>query len=516
MPLGQLGELLPVALAHAPASIVITTAAGRIVYVNPEFERITGYAAAEAVGRTPAMLKSGKHDADVYRRMWATLKDARIWQGELVNRRKSGELYAAEVTISPVRGADGKIQYYVGSHRDVTRERALRAVLEDRARELAQVRAEQDEFVASVGLALSEPLAELARTCAHGDEAARARTVELARRLSARVDELRELHRVGRDHALFTRVELGEVLAEVQRDLPGPTVACDALPAVFGNRTQIRELFRLLVTQTAQRAGPAARVTVGAEDATDAPGYVEIAVCADGAPIPETDRERIFSPFFKGAHGEDGAALAICRKIAERHGGHARAVAVERGSKLCVTLPSGGSRLALERDVTAAHFHEPPPEEGLLRLLVVESDPLSAERIAAAVGSSARPETAATAADALAQVAASPPDAVLISTDLPDAGGLELLERLRRSAPTVPVLVVTGAGDERLAVLAMQLGAADYVTHEEVPAVLRRAVLAAVQKAQAARELETARGDLIGIVTHDLKNPLSNMLSYTI
>ena len=524
----DVGTLVATALAHAPVSIVVTTADGRIVYVNPEFERVTGYASAEAIGRTPALLKSGQQRPEIYERMWAALRAGHPWRGELVNRRKSGELYAAALSISPVLDEQGCVVHFVGSHRDVTQDRALRAVLEDRARELAVVREEQDEFVANVGVALSEPLRELAQVAAGATDAAGSSVAALVKRLAGRVDELMHLQRVGRDHALFTRVDLEELMTEVASDLSGAIaerqgrLELQPLPAVFGSRPMMRELLRMLVAHALHHGGPSPHVRIREVRPCATPGYVELAVSCDGPSIPESERERMFLPFYR-AHqdGSDGAVLALCRKAAERHGGRLWAAAPPRGIELRTTLPSARGRLALERAVNAARFQAPESTgevDGPLRVLVVENDPLTAERVVAGLrpdAESVRVETASTAAEALQRAGAEDLDAALISTDLPDAGGLELLERLRRQTPGLPVLVVTGVGDERLAVLAMKMGAADYVTHEEIPAVLRRAVLSAVSSARAARALDAARGDLIGIVTHDLKNPLANILGYT-
>ena len=101
---------------------MIADAAGVIEYVNPAFEALTGYSRAEVVGRTPALLKSGKHDARFYRRMWRTLRAGKPFRGVFVNRRKSGELFHEEEIIRPVRGPGGRVAYFVSSGRDVTQQ----------------------------------------------------------------------------------------------------------------------------------------------------------------------------------------------------------------------------------------------------------------------------------------------------------------------------------------------------------------------------------------------------------
>jgi PAS domain S-box-containing protein len=123
--LTQTQRHLATAIEQAGESIVITDTQGTIQYVNPAFERITGYSQAEAVGQNPRFLKSGKHTTAFYQTLWATITAGQVWQGRLVNRKKDGTLYTEEATISPVRNESGEIASYVAVKRDVTRELRL-------------------------------------------------------------------------------------------------------------------------------------------------------------------------------------------------------------------------------------------------------------------------------------------------------------------------------------------------------------------------------------------------------
>ena len=105
---------------ECPDAVLITNADGVIEYVNPAFEALTGYSRLEAVGRTPAMLKSGTHDAEFYRQIWSDILQGRGFRGVFFNRRKNGELFHEEEIIRPVRGADGHITHFICAGRDVT------------------------------------------------------------------------------------------------------------------------------------------------------------------------------------------------------------------------------------------------------------------------------------------------------------------------------------------------------------------------------------------------------------
>ncbi|QKE42342.1 MAG: EAL domain-containing protein [Ferrovum myxofaciens] len=113
--------------------IVITDRDQHILRVNCAFTRLTGYSAMEALGRTPAILKSGRQDAAFYQAMWETLNRDKYWQGELWNRRKNGEIYPEWLTITAVLDGDGRVTNYVGVFSDIT----LRKEADEKIHQLA-------------------------------------------------------------------------------------------------------------------------------------------------------------------------------------------------------------------------------------------------------------------------------------------------------------------------------------------------------------------------------------------
>ena len=100
--------------------IMVTDVAGRILRVNKTFTVVTGYDEAEAIGQTPRILKSGRHDHDFYRQFWEQLKTAGSWQGEIWNRRKNGEGYPSWESIFALRDVRGEIRYFVSISQDIT------------------------------------------------------------------------------------------------------------------------------------------------------------------------------------------------------------------------------------------------------------------------------------------------------------------------------------------------------------------------------------------------------------
>ena len=132
---------LATAIDQAAEAIVVADPDGRIVYANPAFERITGYARTELIGQNPRVLKSGSHEPAFYERLWATLLAGQTWRGTLTNRRKDGTLFDEEAAISPVHDAAGRITAFVAVKRDLSAERALEAGLRAELADRAAVRA---------------------------------------------------------------------------------------------------------------------------------------------------------------------------------------------------------------------------------------------------------------------------------------------------------------------------------------------------------------------------------------
>lgn len=121
----EASQKLNIAVIQSPASVLITDADGNIEFVNPKFSRVTGYEIGEILGKNPNILNSGMQPKELYKEMWDTISSGREWRGELQNRKKNGEFYWEDISISPIFNESGVIVNYVGVKEDITDRKKL-------------------------------------------------------------------------------------------------------------------------------------------------------------------------------------------------------------------------------------------------------------------------------------------------------------------------------------------------------------------------------------------------------
>ncbi len=124
---------LSLAMEQSPASVVITNLDGDIEYVNPKFTEMTGYSYDEVLGQNPRILQSGDKTQEDYQQLWSHLLAGEQWQGEFLNKHKSGRLFWERALISPLRDEQGQITHYVGIKEDITTQKTYEKELEYQA-----------------------------------------------------------------------------------------------------------------------------------------------------------------------------------------------------------------------------------------------------------------------------------------------------------------------------------------------------------------------------------------------
>ena len=140
-------RLFQQAVEHAGHAVYITDTDGTIQYVNPAFERVTGYDQSEAVGETPRLLDSGEMSEAYFDDLWATIRSGEVWDEEILNRRKDGTLYTANQTIAPVTD-EGEIRAFVAAQTDITERKERERRLERRTHAID---------MAPIGVSITDP-----------------------------------------------------------------------------------------------------------------------------------------------------------------------------------------------------------------------------------------------------------------------------------------------------------------------------------------------------------------------
>ena len=204
--------------SHALDGIIITDDKGVIIDANPAFSRITGYSREEAVGRTPALLASGRHDASFYASMWRAIQEQGVWSGEIWNRRKNGEVYPERLSITAVLDAQSRLTHFVGVFSDISvikhQEAQLvhlaqhdpltglpnRALLADRIRQAIHAARRNGSLLAVCYLDLDgfKPVNDQ-----HGHEVGDRLLVEMSRRMQAALRADDTVARLGGDEFVF-------------------------------------------------------------------------------------------------------------------------------------------------------------------------------------------------------------------------------------------------------------------------------------------------------------------------
>ncbi len=462
-------ELLWRAVQQAAESVMITDAGGTILYVNPAFETVTGYARDEAVGRNPRLLKSGQHDEAFYRELWETITSGRVWRGTFVNRRKDGTLYREEAVITPVRDDRGEIRYFVAVRRDVTRERELeeRLRLAERMETIGQLASVVAHDFNNLLMAILGAAEAAAR---HGGEAV-ADDVESIRHAVRRgADLTRRLLTVARQQVIEpVDLDLSRFLVDVaptlRRLVPEnirlEVIPCDEPAGVHADPTELERILMNLVANARDAMPSGGELVVECSVVELGPSYVAgrpwaregrytlLAVTDTGVGMDQETLSHVFEPFFTTKKGRGtGLGLATVYGLVEQHGGFINVYSEPgEGTTFKIYLPwvevepGGKGRRAEERGKLP---------RGTETILVVEDDPGVRDGIRGILESLGYTVlVAASGEEALDVLAGAGSDVGLVLSDvvLPGMDGGELERRARELRPGLRFVFTSGYTD---------------------------------------------------------------------
>ena len=359
-------KLLAASVEQSAETVCITDSRGSIQYVNPAFEKITGYSAAEVYGKSTAMLRSGKHTNEFYRNLWDTINSGVTWSGNMQNKRKNGEIYFERRVITPVVDRDGTVTNFVAIGEDITSET------------VAQQKLMEADKMAAVGM-LAAGVAHEFKNYLGGiignasfalDELEDSDDLAIAKETLNGIIEMGErANEVAMSLLSYSRARLHEYSRQDLRTVINNTVALvekelrkrsielvtylEDTPDVEISAGKIQQLLMNLIINAEQAISSRGVITVALFNDKS---RVRLAVGDSGPGIPEENLSRIFDPFFstKGVWGKDGVVgtgigLSICRNIAREHNGDLGVESVVgAGTTFTLTLPVNDRQLPME------------------------------------------------------------------------------------------------------------------------------------------------------------------------
>ncbi len=326
-------ERLAIGIEYAAEAVVITDINGDIQYVNPAFEKVSGYPREEAIGQNPRILKSGKQDNAFYIELWNTITAGNVWHGKFVNRKKNGELYIEETTISPVYDKNKQIMNFVAVKRDVTKEEELeqqfmQAQKMESIGRLAGGVAHDFNNMLSVILGYSE----LALANMNPEDKCYKNIEEIRNAGKRSADLTSQLLAFSRKQTIAPRVvnlnEAVRKMLKMLRRLIGEDINLiwkpgENLGNIYIDPTQVDQMLANLCVNSRDAINGAGEIIIETKQAVfseaycerhtyASPGvYIQLTVSDDGCGMEKSVKEKIFEPFFTTKVKGKGTGLGL-------------------------------------------------------------------------------------------------------------------------------------------------------------------------------------------------------------
>jgi two-component system cell cycle sensor histidine kinase/response regulator CckA len=458
------------AVEQSADMVMVTDRQGIVEYVNPAFEALTGYGREEVCGKTPRILKSGEQPPEVYQEMWKTISAGNVYRGILVNRKKNGELYHVEESISPVRDAAGLITHFIANGRDLTERMRLEAQL---------LQSQKMDAIGNLAggvahdfnnlLTIITSYAELALDAVPRESPLESKIQEIILAARRAAELTRQLLAFGRKQPQALRVaDLNQVIGRIANTLPrliGEDIGFtftrgEGLGSVRVDPLQIEQILMNLAANARDAMPQGGQLRIETSNQRLEDDYVQckkaiiptgryalITVSDDGNGIPPEHMPHIFEPFYttKPLGKGTGLGLATVYGIVKQNKGYVWAYSEPKmGTVFKIYLPCVAGR----DQVGELDSHKSESlSRGSETVLLVEDEP--AVRRATAEFLNMQGYTVLEAKDGLdaldvARHHYSAIDLVVSDVVMPNMSGGQLGKELTKLRPDTKLLFVSG------------------------------------------------------------------------
>jgi len=457
---------LKAAVEQAADSIEITDSNGLIQYVNPAFEKLSGFSIKDLIGKNPSILQSGYHSKEFYSELWDSISKGQVWSGKFHNRKKDGTIYIEEATISPVHDHNGKIMNFIAVKKDITEKVQL---------EKYMIQAQKMESIGTLAGGIAHDFnnilssimgfTELALNAVEDGSTIKDDLQEVysaGKRAKDLVNQILSFARQSEEKTTPIRVDriAREVLKFIRSSIPTTieikqNINSDSL--IMGNSTQIHQILMNLLTNAAQAMeNEGGILTLSLEDfnvdthslidniVLKSGDYLKLEISDSGIGMSPETIESIFDPYFTTkAPGEGtGMGLSLVLGIVEGYGGKITVKSeLGQGAVFIIYLP-----VTKKHENRHAVSSERLPSGTEHVLFIDDEAPIikMGKRILNGLGYTVTTNTSSV--EALELFRSNPNDFDLIITDLtmPNITGDKLAVELIKIRSDIPVILCTG------------------------------------------------------------------------
>ncbi len=474
----EIGRLASV-VEQSGESIIITDLNGTIEYVNPAFEKITGYEVGESLGQNPRFLKSGIHDEDYYRNLWKTIRSGHVWNGKLVDRKKDGSEYTENALIFPIKDRSGKIINYCKIARDVSHEQEL----EEQLRQ-----AQKMEAVGTLAGGVAHDFNNLL-TVINGYTDLALMKLESTHPSYKDFESIKDAGKkaAGLTSQLlaFSRkqvykpeiVDVNQIVSSMEKilrrlvteDIQMQTNLANNLPPVKADPNQLEQILTNLVINArdavhiVKRRDYKKKITIetGSEFLDDSyiskhPGsntgpHVFFSVSDNGIGMDEQVKTRIFEPFFttKSKYKGTGLGLAMVYGIVKQNNGYIFLKSKPgQGTTFKIYWPVTRERIVMQKEKIDARAIS-----GSETILIVEDDDaVRAFTVNAltALGYKVYQASNGQTAIELLRRKKIPTDLIITDLIMPEMNGRELAKQVSSFSPHTRIIFISGYTDDQI------------------------------------------------------------------